>query len=258
MAYIAVDLKVVEVLAPAVARATGLSENRVLAGLVRLWHRCWSTEKGTVTQDELAGCFGPEGIVGLAGALCADFLERTPDGFRVRGAARYLRLRAAMREGGRKAASNLRRGDKSPRPSGPGQGRGIAGESPGPSPGVGSGPSPALTPSTEHRAPNLEDVAGADAPRGKAKKPTAPGWNELVEALCDDYADVFGGAKYPFGGRDGKTLKQLRAIAADDEELRARWRIALEKSRNEYQPGKVRTLQALLMRWAEYPTARAQ
>ena len=108
VSYIAVDLKVIEVLAPMVARGAGITEDRALAGLVRLWHRCWSTTSSTVTMSQLAGIFGGERIEEVAGALCADFLERTQDGFRVLGAERYLRLKAARRLGAEKTNAQRR------------------------------------------------------------------------------------------------------------------------------------------------------
>lgn len=134
--YIRVDLKVIEVLAPMVARAASISEDRALAGLVRLWHRCWSTTSDTVTMSQLAGIFGGERIEALAEVLCADFLERIPEGFRVRGADGYLRLKEARRSGALKTneARNERRSKSVAERALPN----------------------ALSPNTEHRAPNTE------------------------------------------------------------------------------------------------------
>lgn len=136
--YIAVDLKVIEVLAPMVARAAGVSEDRALGGLVRLWHRCWSTTSDVVTESQLAGIFGGERISEVASALEADFLEPVADGWRVRGAGRYLRLKESRRRGALK--TNALRASKSVR-----------------SESVEQRPlNDALPPSTEHRAPNTE------------------------------------------------------------------------------------------------------
>ena len=58
MSFIAVELKVIEGKAGALARASGASEDRVLAGLVRLWHRCWSDTVDQLSKGQLASVFG--------------------------------------------------------------------------------------------------------------------------------------------------------------------------------------------------------
>lgn len=106
--FIAVDLKVVEGLAAAVGRAGGMSEDAVLAGLVRLWHRCWADEADLFTGDEISGLFAfdaslPNGSARALAALVAfGFLELKGDHWRVRGAARYLRLKESRRRGAQK------------------------------------------------------------------------------------------------------------------------------------------------------------
>lgn len=144
--YIAVDLKVIEVLAPMVARGAGITEDRALAGLVRLWHRCWSTTSAEVTLGQLAGVFGGDRINEIAAILTADFLEPTATGYRVRGAERYLRLKESRREGALKTnalRATARERSKSD---------------------VERTLPDALSPSTEHRAPNTEKEEEAPRP----------------------------------------------------------------------------------------------
>ena len=104
--FIAVDLKVIEGLAAAVGRAGAMSEDAVLAGLVRLWHRCWADEIDTLTGDEISGLFAfdaarADGSARAIGALVAfGFLETLPEmTWRVKGAERYLRLKESRRRG---------------------------------------------------------------------------------------------------------------------------------------------------------------
>lgn len=134
MSHIAVDLKVLEVFVPAVARATGIHEDRILSGLVRVWHRCWSVARASLSVAELSGAFGPENLPALVDALGVDFLELQVDGtYRVRGADRYLRIKEARRRGAE--ATNRARAERRMSDAQATQ-------------------KDALTPSTEHRAPN--------------------------------------------------------------------------------------------------------
>ena len=115
--YLQMDLKVLETHAPTAARAAGVPEDRILAGLLRLWHRCWSTNTDVVGRKELAGCFGPDRLDHLVEALLVDFLDEADGpGWRVRGADRYLRLRTARRAGAAKtnAARAQRRSSDAP------------------------------------------------------------------------------------------------------------------------------------------------
>lgn len=135
MSFIAVDLKVVETLAPIVARATGAPEERIGWGLVRLWHQAWTRKRAAVTRLALAGCFGPEGLDAILEALVdAELLEASDTGWRVKGADSRLRLDEARSRGGKASASNLRRGRQAsgspPAPAGeqPGDSRKSAGD----------------------------------------------------------------------------------------------------------------------------------
>jgi hypothetical protein len=133
---ISVDLKVIETHAPSVARAAGVSEDRVLAGLVRLWHRCWSVARESLTRGEIAGAFGPESLDALIDALSIDFIEKQGDGsFRVRGADQYLRIKEGRRKGAEKTNRALAERRSSVAPA---------------------SLKHALSPNTEHRTPNTE------------------------------------------------------------------------------------------------------
>lgn len=109
--FIAIDLKVVEGLSDAVARAAGVHQDRILAGLVRLWHRVWADETDILTYTELGGVFGSDNQVPVLAALVAfGFLESQPGGtYRVRGSKRYLRLKESRRRGAQKTNALKRR-----------------------------------------------------------------------------------------------------------------------------------------------------
>lgn len=100
MPYLALDLDAREKCELA-ARACGVDPGAVLWGLTGLWLHVWRTESDIVPPVVLAGCFGAH--PGMPDALEAfGFIERCPEGIRVRGADRYLRVKQAQREGGKK------------------------------------------------------------------------------------------------------------------------------------------------------------
>lgn len=209
MSYIAFDLDALN-RAPAAARSAGVSEETIIAGLVRMWAWCFREKQDSITADQVRGHFGAD----VAPALVAfGFLEAVADTWRVRGAERYLRIADARSRGGKAASGNLKRGTKKPKVSwerSPGIVPAPAGEQPEDSPGL----FPALTPSTEHRAPNTKSIAPAtQSPRDEA-------------LLCEDFLTIVG-AKYAWqGGKDGDALKALRK-EGDIDEIRRRWRIGL-------------------------------
>lgn len=92
--YVQVEFRVIEALAGAVARAANVNEDRVLAGLNRLWHWAWSKKSDVINIGQLAGLFGGERIEALADGLVGqDFLEAHANDWRIKGAERYLRIR---------------------------------------------------------------------------------------------------------------------------------------------------------------------
>lgn len=170
MSHIQIDLKVIEVHAPMVARATGIHEDRIIAGLIRLWHRCWSVAGASLSVIELAGVFGPENLDQLINALCVEFLEKQEDGsLRVRGADQYLRIKEARRRGALVTNKLLAERRSSVAPA--------------------SLPN-ALTPNTEHRTP-LETTMSSSldllpVEPQRVKPPLA-----LEDKLTDDEFQVF-------------------------------------------------------------------
>lgn len=157
MPFLQVDLKVMEVYAPAVARATGISEDRVLGCLLRVWHRCWSTAQATLQRDELLGSIGPDRFEDLVGAFCVDFLEKQEDGaFRVRGADQYLRIKEARRRGA-EATNRAKRATLERRLS-----------------DAAVTQNDALTPNTEHRTPNKETTMSSSSELDLGVSPETP------------------------------------------------------------------------------------
>jgi len=152
--FIAVDLRVIEGRAGGVARAAEVSEDRILAGLVRLWHRVWAEETDILGYSAMGAVFGSAGLpVILAALVSGGFLESRKGGtYRVRGAKRYIRLKESRRRGGLASASNLRRGQK------PGS---RAGAQPGLNPGSRAGVESRLASGT---SPALSVVGDADRP----------------------------------------------------------------------------------------------
>jgi hypothetical protein len=188
MSYIAVDLRVIEGLAGQVARASAASEDRVLAGLVRLWHRCWVTTSDTVTRSQLAGVFGVEGVEALADALVhLEFLDVVEGGWRVRGAERYLRLKESRRAGAQKTnAARSRASAKS---------RSRASLS-----DAGATLPDALPPSTEHRTPNTEEKMAPAASQPPRKRSRAS------DALCASFLAIVGTPYAWNGAKDAVAL----------------------------------------------------
>lgn len=198
MSYIAVSLKVIEGLAADVARTAAITEDRALAGLVRLWHRVWSKTSDTLTLAQLAGVMGGERITEVAASLVAHgFLEPLEGAFRVRGAERYLRVKASRAEGAKKtneARSRAKRADALER--------------------SGANAPRRSSPSTEHRTPNTTTTKDSD-----------PRHSPLVARLTATFADVRE-TKYPFTARDAKAVEGLLE-SAEPEAIDAAWRKSL-------------------------------
>lgn len=151
MSYIAFDLDALNVV-PSVASAAGLRVGDVSHGLLTMWAWCFREETDVVSAVHVRGFFGAD----CADALAAfGFLSAAEDGFKVRGADRYLRIKQAQREGGKKG----RAASLSP--------VGTSGETSRSTSRSTSWSTlkseQALTPSTEHRTPNTEHQ-GEEAP----------------------------------------------------------------------------------------------
>lgn len=158
MPYIACDLDALDK-APHVGRAAGVSEDSAIAGLVRMWRYCWAEKTDHVDGVAVRGFFGQDATAAL---VSFRFLEADTDGFRVRGADRYLRVAKTRSENGKKAASrgNLRRGTEPPTAGALLEG--IPSKAPT-APQQGPNSAPALTPSTEHRTLNIKTSTAAAA-----------------------------------------------------------------------------------------------
>lgn len=171
MSHISVDLKVIEVHAPMVARTLEEPVALTLGGLNLLWHRCWSTKTTTITRIGLAGIFGMDKLdLRIEAMVDAGFLEPASAGFQVCGAVKYLRIREGNSKGGHASKGNLRRGQAQPGEepeSEPEPSREGAGEEPKNRPGS----KPALTPSTEHRTPNTREEEAPPPPQVAAQEP---------------------------------------------------------------------------------------
>lgn len=233
MSYIAFELDALNA-APAVARSSGVAEEVIIAGLVRMWAWCFREKTDTITADQLRGHFGAD----VAPALVAfRFLEAQDSGWRVRGAQRYLRINEGRSKGGKAASGNLKRGKRKPggKPEeSPGLVPAAAGEQPESSPGL----FPALhrAPNTEHRTPLKDSAPASRAPRES-------------DGLVEDFETVIG-SKYQWqGAKDGAALAGLRKHSSIDE-IRSRWRAGLRAD------GwlSVRTVAQLASKWNDLAT----
>lgn len=251
MSYIAFDLDALNQ-APAVARAAGVDENLVIAGLARMWAWCFRTKTDAISETHARGFFGADVVDAL---LTFDFLaESAGEGvYRVRGADRYLQVSKARSENGKKAAAsgNLKRGKS--RPAAGGGAGATFPNSAQPSPQCGPAlpptepqQTPSPTPSTKHLTPSTieKDVAGSEPPPPKEHQ-------QIIVECCRIY-ETHLRAPYGFTPRDARHVKELRALAREPEEIYARWELALKK-RDKWP--KVMTLGALVSHWNEFPVA---
>lgn len=205
--YIAVELKVIEGTARYAASACGITEDQMLGGLVRLWHRCWAYSSDSITQEQISGIFN--GLNPTPGLLAFGFIEPAETGFRVCGAERYLRLKMSRKAGADK--TNAQRRSRAQLSDAKPRSRALKSvRSPHAHPTLND----ALSPSTEHR----------DIKEG----PAAP--NPMLEAtdrLVASFSEVMGQAYQFHGGRDGTATAALLK-ANDIAEIDRRWRMALK------------------------------
>lgn len=222
--YIAYELDALQ-MAPDVARAARLTEDAVIAGNARMWHWCWRAKVDVVTALQVSGFFGGDATGALADF---GFLEPIEGGFRVRGAARYLRLSEGRSKGGRAASGNLKRGVKRPEdaprlapgspPAGP---RLTPGSLPADSrltSGSPPGSPPALSSNSEQRTANSEE-----------KKRAEPAATDLpLRDLLELAFFNATAARYAWQPKDDNAVRMLLVLADYDEpEIRRRWDIAL-------------------------------
>lgn len=117
MSYIAVDLDALGMM-PAVGAASGLGAERALYGLVKLWEWCWRQEDDLVTAVHLHGFFGVQDPAIVQALEAFGFIAEEEGKFRVRGAERYLRVRRAQREAGKRTVELKKKASKVSSPAG--------------------------------------------------------------------------------------------------------------------------------------------
>lgn len=145
MPYLQLDLDAKKRM-PLVAKASGISNGDVMWGLSDLWELAWGTKREVISDVELSGCFGPGELV-RAALEAHRFVERVPEGWRVKGADRYLRISDARSEAGKTRSATAQRDEK---------GRLIKSSLSSTRPALAGEPAsngPALTPNTEHQSP---------------------------------------------------------------------------------------------------------
>lgn len=103
MSYIAVDLDALGMM-PAVGAASGLGAERTLYCLVRLWEWCWRQEDDMITAVHLHGFFGSQDPAILQALETFGFVSKEDGKLRVRGAERYLRVKRAQRDAGKRTS----------------------------------------------------------------------------------------------------------------------------------------------------------
>jgi len=205
MPYLALDLDAKRKCGM-IARAIGLSPGEVCWGLLELWEFAWREKRSQVNGIELRACVGSHGEL-TAALEQFGFLESNAEGWRVKGADRYLVIREAQSEAGKKHAGNLKRGAEKPARLA-GESRGSEEEPSRVSPGSTSGSTreafPALTPSTEHRAPKERISAPVKPPRQPSTAESLFGWwqDRRAESKLDTEAP-------PKPGRLNTALKPL-------------------------------------------------
>jgi hypothetical protein len=104
-------------LVPDLARASGVTDDRELAGLVRLHLRCASEGVDQVAAIDVFGAWGlapDEADRFLSAHVSRGVLVSGAEGWIVPSCTVYARIRAAQREAGKKSRSNLRQYSKAP------------------------------------------------------------------------------------------------------------------------------------------------
>ncbi len=233
--FIQVELKVIEVHAPALARAMGVDTAQVVGSLALLWHRCWSTKSDSVLPLELRGFFPHPDAGPLLAAF--GFLEDAGGTWRVRGAERYLRITEQRREAGAARAKAAARAGGRFTSGAPAKRQRRTSGPPADDQRSTSG-QPALTPNTEHRTPNTERTTLAPA----ARAPSVT--REVTDALCAEFATAVGEPYRWQGAKDGAALSGLLKTATTEQVLE-RWRAGL-RATGWHQ---VRTVAQLASKW---------
>lgn len=218
MPYIAFDLDAKKRVHPA-ARAAGVEPGTIAWGLLELWEHVFATGDDTVSELVLDGCFGPSPRIREV-LTAFGFLEAVPEGYRVRGAARYLRVKKAQSDAGKKAAGNLKRGRAEPENA-----EEALPAEPEVEPVDTSESRPALTPSTEHRTPKeTKEEEAPPLPKPAEPRPVLElsGAGFFAWAQAQRHAHKLVGDKVPNPSKLGAWYSEaMMELNGDDGRLRA-------------------------------------
>lgn len=109
MPYIQFDLDALED-APHCAQAAGLTEETVIAGLLKLWRYAWRKKSAEVQREHLMGFFGGDGERVVKALTAFEFIAPLDGGdMRIRGAEKRLGIREKQAEGARKTNEKRKR-----------------------------------------------------------------------------------------------------------------------------------------------------
>lgn len=242
MSYVAFDLDALNK-APHVARAIGCAEDTILGGLVRLWAHCFREAREVVAEIEVRGLFG----VDAKDALVAfGFLETMENGFRVKGADRYLRVTEGRKKGGQNSKHNLIPGAKQKQIANElrGENQARVSREPGKDKGEKQAMESLASVSPFHRTPieipkgiSFSGAAGERKKKAQKKKAKVQevaqehfvgiSWADAVRTLFELF-EKLRGAKYAPTGRDFAALEALaKRTHGDFAEVSRRWANAL-------------------------------
>src|SRR3954464_10548079 len=134
MPFLQVELDAIKE-AQGVSGATGINLAQVLGGLNLLWAHCWQKRTEIVEPVQLAGFFFAPGVNLVEPMIAFGFLDRLSDGsLRVKGAEKYLRISQAQSDAAKRTNSGRQSGRSTERSTS------------------------ALSPITDHRSPDQEDL----------------------------------------------------------------------------------------------------
>lgn len=113
--YLAFEFDALEHCAP-LGAACGLKEEQACLSLLKLWRFCWRQKTEHVTTTHILGFF--YGVNACESLMAFGFIAASKEGWRVRGADRWLFIQRSRSENGKRAAANgnLKRGHRSPAP----------------------------------------------------------------------------------------------------------------------------------------------
>ncbi len=204
--------------AASIGTSCGIPVQHVTHGNLLLWRHVWRTQSDLVTTAHVQAFFGVNACEAL---VLFGHLEATPDGWRVRGAAEWLRVMTAQSEAGKAKSGNLQRGREDLKK--------LSGSSPASAPKRAeagdkpTGSTPALTATSDQRPATSLKGSAAEKPAA----PPGPRLKPLGLLLEADYLEARGSPYKHQGAKDTLALKELLSLATD-EEIRSRWRQALD------------------------------